>query len=184
VGGFYRGLPFWGVFASITFLILLGSSTTKPLRIAAVTVACFNLLFGASIFFVTVTKGMESYPSFYPLKNGKIHFGVETIRDKYDLDYSGMVDQLRLCQSVFLDLPLMAGTTEAQHPYLTVNLLMFLENNSITHYMSIPYRNESPLQGGAFHLGFKRDEVQADCVVEEELRDGRIGYKFVQAHWY
>jgi hypothetical protein len=62
--------------------------------------------------------------------------------------------------------------------------MFFLENNDIRYSLAMPYRNASPLMAGEFHPGFKKEEVNADCVVEEEVRNGRISYKFVQAKWY
>jgi len=186
VGGSYRSFPFWGGFASIAFLIILAASESKILRGFAVVIACTHLFFGASIFYVTNKGGMETYPPFYPNATGFRHFEIPTIRDKYDFDYSDIMPQLKLCHAVYLDLPRndSASTGLSAPRFHAVSLMMFLENNDIRYYLAMPYRNASPLLADIFHPGFKKAEVNADCVVEEELRNGRISYKFVQTKWY
>ncbi len=184
VGGSYRTPPYWGAFGSITLLILLAASEIKTLQRFAVLFACVHLAFGVAIFKVTNKKGMESFASFYPNATSFRHTEITTIRDKYDFDYTDIIPALKLCHSVFLDLPQNVNK-EARYPrFHAVNLMMFLENNDIRYYLAMPYRNASPLIGGEFHPGFKREEVNADCVVEEEVRNGRISYKFIQAKWY
>lgn len=184
VGGSYRSFPFWGGFASIAFLILLAASESKILHVLAVMVACTHLIFGASIFYVTNKKGLETYPAFYPNATGVRHFEIPTIRDKYDFDYTSIIPQLKLCSSVFLNLPQNVSKELFAPRYHAVNLMFFLENNDIRYYLSMPYRNASPLIAGEFHPGFSKEEVKADCTVEEEVRNGRISYKFVQTKWY
>jgi len=184
VGGSYRSFPFWGGFASASFLILLAASESKMLRGLAVTVACAHLIFGGSIFYVTNKGGMETYPSFYPNATGVRHFEIDTVRDKYDFDYSDIIPQLKLCHEVFLDLPHNVSKELRAPRFHAVNLMFFLENNDIRYSLAMPYRNASPLMAGEFHPGFRKEEVNADCVVEEEVRNGRISYKFVQTKWY
>lgn len=184
VGGSYRSFPFWGGIASATFLILLAASESKILHGLAVMVACTHLIFGASIFYVTNKRGMETYPSFYPNATGSRHFEVDTIRDKYDFDYTDIIPQLRLCHTVFLDLPKNVSKELRAPRFHAVNLMFFLENNNIPYYLAMPYRNASPLIADEFHPGFKKGDVNADCVVQEEVRNGRISYKFVQTKWY
>jgi hypothetical protein len=183
IGGAYRVLPFWGAFGSIGLLIFLSASQSRLLRSLAVVVACAHLIFGTSIFYVTNKGGMETYPSYYSHATGVRHHELPTIRDKYDFDYLPLIPQLRLCHTVFLNLP-QSGSVDQRAPrFFVVNLALFLENNDINYYLAMPYRNAS-LLGDAFFPGFKKEEVNADCVIEEEVRGSRIAYKFVQAKWY
>jgi hypothetical protein len=183
VGGAYRALPYWGTFGSICLLALLSSSESKLLRGVAIAAACVHLMFGASIFIVTNKRGMETYPEFYSHATGVRHHELATIRDKYDFDYLSLIPDLRLCQSVFLDLPQHVSRDNRAARFFVINIALFMENNNITHYLAIPYRNASPLIGDAFHPGFSKAEVKADCTVEEETRDGRITYKLVRGKW-
>ena len=172
-----------GVFASLSLLIVLAGSESKILRGLAVMFGCAHLIFGASIFYVTNKGGMETYPKWYPNGTGVRHFEALSIRDKYDFDYTDLVPHLRLCHTVFIDLPKNVSKEARAPRFYAVSLMLFLENNGIRHYLSMPYRNAS-LLGEIFHPGFSRAEVNPDCVVEEEIRNGRISYKFVQAKWY
>jgi len=162
-------------------------------------VACVHLIFGASIFYITNKGGMETYPIFYPnatggrhlyaqsfnILPGQKHFELPTIRDKYDFDYIDMIPQLKLCHAVFLDLSKNAPNDYFAAPrFYAVSLMMFLENNDIRYSLAMPYKTASPLWGDVFHPGFKKEEVKADCIVEEEMRNGRISYKFIQSKWY
>ncbi len=183
-GGSYRSIPFWGVFGSISILILFAASEIKFLHTLAIFIACAHLIFGVSIFYVTNDKGMETYPSFYPNATAPRHFQTATMRDKYNFDYTGIIPKLKLCHSVYLDLPKNISKELRWPRFYAVNLMMFLENNNIRYYLAMPYRTASPLAGDELHPGFTREQVNADCVVEEELENGRINYKFVQAKWY
>lgn len=184
VAGAYRTLPFWGAFATISLLLLLAASQLKILRRLAVMFACAHLIFGVSIFYVTNHGGMETYPPWYPNATGARHFEINNVREKYDFDYTDIIPQLKLCHAVYLDLPQNVSKEVPAPRFHAVSLMLFLENNDIRYYLAMPYRTASPLTGDVFHPGFKKEEVNADCVVEEELRNGRISYKFVQAKWY
>jgi hypothetical protein len=180
VGGAYRVFPFWGVFASLTFLIILASFKNKIFTIFAYLIAISNLVFGFSIFYVTNTVGLEKFDSFYSLRTPVRHFEIENVRDRYNFDYTALIPDLKLCQSVFIAMPQNVDKEQRAPRFQAVSLALFLENNRIQHYLSMPYRNSSPLIGGEFHPGFKREEVNADCVVEDELKDGKIGYKLIR----
>lgn len=179
VGGAYRLLGIWGGFATTILLIYLANSGQKSLKTLAIIFASAHLLFGASIFYVTNNGGMETYPKFYPNATGVRHLEIESSRSVYDFDYNEIIPELKRCHAVFLDFPSKDVIDERAPRFFVVNLMIFLQNNGIPMYGSMPYRN-SVLLSDAYFSGFERDEVNADCVVEEEIRNGRMSYKFVQ----
>jgi len=180
VGGAYRVFPFWGAFSSAMFLIILASLKNKFFIKIAYLLAFTNIVFGGAIFYVTNTVGLEKFNSFYSPRNPVRHFEIENVRDKYDFDYTNLISDLKLCQSVYIAMPQNVDKEERAPRFQAVSLALFLENNGITHYLSMPYRNGSPLIGGEFHPGFNRQEVSADCTVEDDPKNGKIGYRLIR----
>jgi hypothetical protein len=180
-GSAYRCLPYWGAFASMALTLLLVSSEIQAFKILAGGFAILNLIFGASIYWVTNHGGMETYPEFYTNHTGVRHLGMLDARSKYDFDYLDLVTPLSRCNLVFLDFketgPMGIGR------YHATNLMIFLENSHVRFKLGFPYLNAYQLTGSEYYPGFKKEEVGADCFVDQELRDGRISYRLTVKEW-
>jgi hypothetical protein len=178
LGGAFRMLGIWGAFASATFLMFLASSNKRWPVVLAIILSFAHLIFGISTNYVANKTSFESYPNFYPNADGVRHFELNGVRSKYNFDYLELVDDLKLCRKVYLDTPSAFSDKRAPR-FFAINLVLFLQNQRIPVYMSMPYRT-AVLLGDVSHEGYKRDEVNADCVVEETMINGRISYKFIQ----
>jgi hypothetical protein len=180
-GSAYRSLPYWGTFASMALTLLLVSAEISAFKIMAGSFAVLNLIFGASIYWTTNHGGMETYADFYPNHTGVRHFEMWEVRGKYDFDYLGLVEPLSRCSLVFLDFketgPMGIGR------YHAANLMIFLENRHVRYKLGFPYLNGYQLTQAEYYPGFKKEEVGADCVVDQELRDGRISYRLTVKQW-
>jgi hypothetical protein len=180
-GSAYRSLPYWGAFASMALMLLLASSEITAFELLAGSIAVLNLIFGASIYWVTTHGGMETYPDFYTNHTGVRHLGMLDARSKYDFNYLGLVKPLSKCNLVFLDFketgPMGIGR------YHAANLMIFLENNHVRFRLGFPYLNAYQLTGSEYYPGFKKEEVGADCFVDQELRDGRLSYRLSVKEW-
>jgi hypothetical protein len=180
IGGVYRTLPYWGMFGSIAFISALWTSNQKILKSLSVIFLTFHLIFGLSIFYTSNKKGMENYADWYSNSAALRHTEIPTVKDKYDYNYLPLVDKLRQCKVVLINMP--SEDTRASR-FHEVNLLLFLENNNIPTYINMPYRNATPLLGDPFFPGFKPEDLYADCEVGEEIKDGKLSYKLIQKRW-
>jgi hypothetical protein len=180
-GAAYRSMGYWGVFASMALMLLLASTEIAAFKALAGGIAILNLIFGASILWTANRGGMETYPKFYPNRTGVIHFSMLTVRDKYDFDYLSLVEPLRRCNLVFMDFK-EVGSMEMGR-FHAANLMIFLENNHIRFRLGFPYLNAYSLVGDAYHPGFKKEDIGADCVVDQELRNGRVSYRLSVNEW-
>lgn len=180
-GSAYRSLPYWGVFGSLALTLLLASTEISVFKFMATAFAVFNLIFGMSFFWVANHGGMETYPRFYPNATGVRHFEKTTVRDKYDFDYLDLVKPLARCNLVFLDFKEIEPRGIGR--FHSANLMLFLENNHIRFKLGFPYLNAYQLLGDPYYAGFKKEDAGADCVVSQELRNGRISYKLTVEEW-
>jgi len=180
IGGVYRTLPYWGMFGSIAFISALWTSNHKILKSLSVIFLTFHLIFGLSIFYTSNKMGMENYADWYSNSTALRHTEIPTVKDKYNYNYLPLVDKLRQCKVVLINMP--SEDTRASR-FHEVNLLLFLENNNIPTYINMPYRNASPLLGDAFFPGFKPEDLYADCEVGEEIKDGKLSYNLIQKRW-
>jgi len=180
-GAAYRSLAYWGAFASMTLYLYMASTNIPIFKVLAVLLVTFDLIFGFSIFWVANRGGMETYPDFYPNRCGYRHFEVPTVRDKYDYDYRDLIKPLRHCNLVFLDFK--DTQSRGLGRFHAVNLMNFLDNNDIRYRLGFPYLNGYQLLSDAYYPGFKAEEVNADCTVDEEVRNGRISYRLTVKDW-
>jgi hypothetical protein len=180
-GSAYRSLPYWGVFASLALTLLLASTEIEAFKLIAVGFAVLNLIFGMSFVWVANRGGIETYPKYYLNTTGVRHFLKPTVRDKYDFDYLDLVDPLARCNLVLLNFE----ETEPRGVgrFQSANLMLFLENNHIRFKLGFPYLNAYQLLGNAYYPGFKKEDAGADCIVSQELRNGRISYKLTTQEW-
>ncbi len=175
-GSAYRSVGYWGIFASMALTLLLASSKMRSLRVLAVVFAALNVFFALSVNWVANHGGMERYADFYPNRDGRVHTQKVSVRDTYSFDYLNLVKELRRCNLVFLDFkdvePRGVGRFQAAY------LMIFLDNNRIPVRLGFRYLNGYQLESTSeFHPGFKKDVVNPDCVVDQELRDGRFHYR-------
>jgi hypothetical protein len=91
------------------------------------------------------------------------------------------VKPLSRCNLVFLDFK-KTGPMEIGR-YHAANLMIFLENNHVRFRLGFPYLNAYQLTGNEYYPGFKKEEVGADCFVDQELRDGRLSYRLRVKEW-
>lgn len=180
IGGVYRTLPYWGMFGSIAFISALWTSNQKILKSFSVIFLAFHLIFGLSIFYTSNKMGMENYADWYSNSTALRHTEIPTVKDKYNYNYLPLVDKLRHCKVVLINMP--SEDTRASR-FHEVNLLLFLENNNIPTYINMPYRNATPLLGDPIFPGFKPEDLYADCEVGEEIKDGKLSYKLIQKRW-
>ena len=62
--------------------------------------------------------------------------------------------------------------------------MIFLDNNRIPFRLGFPYLTGYQLVSDAYSNGFKKEEVNADCVVDQEMREGRLGYRLTTHPWH
>ena len=182
-GGTYRMLPYWGVLSGILLLSILCYQDVF-LRGCALIFCSANLFFATTILWSANTSGMENYANFYPNKDGFRHFEEIKIRSKYDYDYRPIIKNLEKCKLVYLHFP--EANSEARAPRFFVwNSYFWKASNTL---FTLPYRNAG-LLGNPYFSGFRKDQIQTDCTVTQEMRVGRHSYKFIQnvpinrRHW-
>ena len=179
IGGVYRTIPYWGVFASIAFIATLYFSQIKAFKQLCIGLVLIHFIFGLSIFYTARTPdGMEGYPIWYSNTTSVRHTEIDKAKHKYDYDYSHLTEELKRCKAVYINMP--SEDTRASR-FHEMNLIFFLENNHIPAYLEMPYRNASLLIGNPIFEGYKNSQgLITDCEINEEMRNGKNGYKLIR----
>lgn len=179
-GGAYRLIGIWGSFSTLLFATLICTSGNKLFKPIAIFILIFYMFMGISVFIYQNNKGYEYFPKFYPSATGFRHFEVETVRDKWNYDYRNLESELKLCKSVYVNLPSAEEFEQRAPRFFMVNIMLFLENNNISYFLSNKYLNVT-LLGEALYNGYPLSRYQ-DCELSQEIIDGRYTYKLNKHH--
>ena len=163
------------IFPLISFLItiLLVSSKAQVIRYVGFTLILYHILYGALVF---QSQRKVNYHNFDNGGYALSHDGVRIepfnnkgkLNDIYSFNYKNLEAEItKKCNFIFLDL---------NNYWHQTAIVFMLESNQIRYETALPYR-DFVFGGGIKAPGKSLEKFNGNCVISEEMIDGKIDYK-------